>query len=86
MARSAWTLQDAKNRLSAVVDAALAGEPQLITRRGKPVTVVLSVDDYERLQRLERGAAPSFTDLLLAMPQDDQAFERPPLRHRDINL
>jgi prevent-host-death family protein len=30
-----WTLQDAKNRFSAVVEAALAGEPQRVTRRGR---------------------------------------------------
>ncbi|MFM7228337.1 MAG: type II toxin-antitoxin system prevent-host-death family antitoxin, partial [Cyanobacteriota bacterium] len=27
-----WTLQDAKNRFSAVVDAAARGEPQKVTR------------------------------------------------------
>ena len=36
-----WTLQDAKNRFSAVVDAAMAGQPQQVTRRGKPAVVVL---------------------------------------------
>jgi antitoxin Phd len=30
-----WSLQDAKNRFSAVVDAAARGEPQMVTRRGK---------------------------------------------------
>ncbi len=45
------TLQDAKNRFSAVVDAALAGHPQEVTRRGKPAVVVLSADDYHRLVR-----------------------------------
>ncbi|MDE0383840.1 MAG: type II toxin-antitoxin system prevent-host-death family antitoxin [Defluviicoccus sp.] len=34
-----WTLQDAKNRFSAVVNAALAGTPQKVTRRGKPPAV-----------------------------------------------
>ena len=37
-----WTLQDAKNRFSAVVDAAACGGPQKVTRRGKWVSVVLS--------------------------------------------
>ena len=46
-----WQLQDAKNRFSAVVDAALAGEPQQVTRRGKPAVVVLAVSEYERLCR-----------------------------------
>ncbi|MBM5817896.1 MAG: type II toxin-antitoxin system prevent-host-death family antitoxin [Cyanobacteria bacterium K_Offshore_surface_m2_239] len=41
-----WTLQDAKNRFSAVVEAALAGEHQRVTRRGQWVGVVLSAAEY----------------------------------------
>lgn len=36
-----WTLRDAKAHLSEIVDAALAGKPQEIARRGdRPVLVV----------------------------------------------
>jgi prevent-host-death family protein len=79
-----WTLQDAKNRFSAVVDAAARGEPQMVTRRGKWVSVVLSAEEYERLQRLERASAPSLGELLLQMPQDDEPFERLPLTPREF--
>ncbi len=72
-----WPLQDARNKLSAVVSAAVAGEPQRVTRRGKPAAVVLSVEEYERLCHLEKAKAPTFTDLLLAIPQDDEEFESP---------
>jgi antitoxin Phd len=78
-----WTLQDAKNRLSAVVDAAARGEPQKVTRRGKWVSVVLSAEDYQRLQRLDAANAPSLNELLLQMPQDDGSFERIPLTPRE---
>ena len=37
-----WTLQDARDRFAAVVEAALAGQPQQVTRRGKPAVAVLS--------------------------------------------
>ena len=77
-----WTLQDAKNRFSAVVNAALAGTPQLVTRRGKPVTVVLAASDYERLKQLETLHQPSLTELLLALPQDDEPFETADLEAR----
>ena len=33
-------------------------------------------DEYERLRRLERAQAPSFADVLLAMPQDNGEFPR----------
>ncbi len=44
-----WQLQTAKNNLSEVVDIAVRGEPQVITRHGKPVAVVLSIAEYRRL-------------------------------------
>ena len=77
-----WRLQDAKNRFSAVVDAASAGEPQQVTRRGKPVVVVLAVTEYERLCRNQPDhpdPTPNFVDHLLAIPKapDNDAFELP---------
>ena len=71
-----WPLQDAKNKFSALLNAALAGEPQLVTRRGQPAVVVLSVDEYERLRLLDNADAPTLGELLLEIPQDDQGFER----------
>lgn len=71
-----WPLHDAKNRFSAVVDAALAGNPQRVTRRGRPAVVVLAVEEYERLTHGEKARAPTFADLLLAIPQGGGEFER----------
>ena len=71
-----WPLYDAKNRFSAVVNAAVAGEPQRVTRHGKPAVVVISVGEYERLRRQEKSTAPSFAELLLAMPGNGEEPER----------
>lgn len=79
-----WTLQDAKNKFSAVVDAALAGQPQEVTRRGKPAVVVLACEDYARLKKsaqLDRG---SFMDHLLAFPAEDIA--RLQAKPRDVTF
>ena len=81
-----WPLQDAKNRFSAVVDAALAGNPQQVNRRGKPAVVVLAVDEYERLCHMEKAAAPGFADLLLAIPQDGGKFDRLRLPERPMDF
>ena len=81
-----WPLQDAKNRFSALVNAALAGEPQHVTRRGEPAVVVLAVDEYERLLRMERADAPTFAELLLEIPQDDEEFERLSAPARELDL
>ena len=42
--RAQWTLQDAKNKFSELVNAACAGTPQIVTRRGQPTMVILSTD------------------------------------------
>ncbi len=71
-----WPLYDAKNRFSAVVDAAAAGEPQHVTRRGRPAVVVIAAGEYERLRRSEKAKAPSFAELLLSMPDQGKELER----------
>ena len=81
-----WALQDAKNRFSAVVDAAMGGRPQRVTRRGKPAVVVLAADEYERLCHLEKAQAPTFAELLLAIPQGGGEFEPMRLRSRAVDL
>ena len=45
----AWPLQDAKNKLSEVIERAIKNGPQEITRRGKKAAVVLSFQEYLRL-------------------------------------
>ena len=81
-----WSLQDAKNRFSTVVDAALGGEPQRVTRRDKPAVMVVAVEEYERLRHLEKARAPTFADLLLSIPQDGGEFERIRLPSRRVDL
>jgi prevent-host-death family protein len=77
-----WSLQDAKNRFSEVVEAARR-QPQMVTKHGKPAVVVVAADEYERLRKLQHLRAPSFAELLLAMPTDGEAFERLDGRMRD---
>ena len=81
-----WPLQDAKNKFSAVVEAALAGTPQQVTRRGKPAVVVLSTTEYERLRRMEKAAAPGLAELLLEMPQGGEDFERLKVAPRKVEF
>jgi prevent-host-death family protein len=85
MARHSWSVQDAKNRFSAVVEAARR-QPQTVTKHGKPAVVVVDVAEYERLRNLQRAKAPSFAELLLAMPQDGGEFPRLKARPRDLEL
>ncbi len=67
-----WQLQEAKNKLSQVIDDALAGEPQVITRRGEEVVIVLAYSDYQRLT----GTDESLVDF----------FRRSPLVGADVEF
>jgi prevent-host-death family protein len=45
-----WQLQEAKQRFSEVVRRAKTEGPQMVTRHGADVVVVLEVEEYRRLQ------------------------------------
>ncbi|MBL7161940.1 MAG: type II toxin-antitoxin system Phd/YefM family antitoxin [Anaerolineales bacterium] len=48
-----WQIQEAKNKLSEVIDRALEQGPQLITRWGKNTAVIMSYREYEKLRASE---------------------------------
>ncbi|MXZ26639.1 MAG: type II toxin-antitoxin system prevent-host-death family antitoxin, partial [Caldilineaceae bacterium SB0665_bin_21] len=52
-----------------VMDAALTGEPQQVTRRGKPAVVVLTVEEYKRLCQDQPDHTPNFVDHLHDIPR-----------------
>lgn len=78
------TLQDAKNRFSAVVEAALAGRPQEVSRRGKPAVVVISAEEYHRLLEAAQSRRGTFADHLLAFPGGP--VERAQAEPRDVRF
>ena len=91
MRRAQWQLQTAKARLSELVEAALRGEPQRITRRGKDAVMVLSEQAYVALKSSAKKDAPDFVAHLLAMPRERAVRDKPAasqskLALRDIEL
>jgi antitoxin Phd len=82
---ASWSLQDAKNRFSAVVEAAKRA-PQTVTKHGKPAVVVVDASEFARLRRLEMLHAPSFTEHLLAIPKGDWELERLEFEPRDVDF
>jgi prevent-host-death family protein len=72
MLKTNWTLQDAKNKFSQLVNEALTQVPQYVMRRGVDAVVVLSVRDYEKLTSQKQ----SFAYFLLSCPKlaDDEHF------------
>jgi antitoxin Phd len=44
-----WQLQEAKNKLSRVVENAVNDGPQIITKHGVEVAIVISFADYQQM-------------------------------------
>jgi prevent-host-death family protein len=80
---SAWTVADAKARLSEVIERA-QGEPQTITRNGKPSVVVVSIEEWAR-KTTRKG---SLAEFLLNSPLRGAELDLERLRDepRDLGL
>ncbi len=50
-----YSIAQARDRLSQIVHSAEAGETVELTRRGHPVAILLSIEEYNRLQRPARN-------------------------------
>ena len=49
-----YSIAEVRDRLSEIVHQAEAGEEITVTRRGKPVAVMLAQEEYERLVHLRQ--------------------------------
>jgi len=65
-----WQVQEAKTRLSEVIEDSYSKGPQIITRHGVERAVVLSIVDYRALTAHQ----PNLRDYLLGGPKVD-SFE-----------
>lgn len=81
-----WALQDAKAHLSEVVRAAQQDGPQRVTLHGRDAAVVISADEFERLQRSVSGH--DIVAALAAAPLADIEIERLSMKApvRDVEL
>ncbi len=50
-----YSIAEAKNRLPSIIHSVEKGPFVKLTRRGKPVAVLLSIRDYEQLSRKTTG-------------------------------
>lgn len=59
-----WSLQDAKARFSELVRLVKANGPHIVSLRGKPEIVMMTLKDYEALQ----SQRPSLMQLMKSSP------------------
>jgi prevent-host-death family protein len=68
--RAHWQIQEAKQRFSEVIRAVAREGPQIITRHGEEVAVIVDIAEYRRLT----GPAADVRQVLLGPPElDDDA-------------
>ncbi|HVV93674.1 MAG TPA: type II toxin-antitoxin system Phd/YefM family antitoxin [Hyphomicrobiales bacterium] len=78
-----WQVQDAKARLTELIERAHTEGPQTITRHGAERAVVLSVEDFRKLT----AHKPDFKTYLLGGPKvEDFSVERSPDTGRAVEL
>jgi prevent-host-death family protein len=78
-----WRMQVARQMFSALVRRTLDEGPQVVTRRGAAVVVVISAREYARLTH----PAPDFADFLCQAPDLSALdLDRAPDRARVVEL
>jgi prevent-host-death family protein len=81
---STINLKDAKAGFSSLVDRALDGEFVTITRHGKPVAALVSIEAAEIARRAMERKRPGLLAYLRTFPGGD--FERNSSPSRDVEL
>jgi len=80
-----WQIQEAKNKLSEVVDEAIHHGPQVITKRGVEVAVMLSYSEYRKMISLQKKLSTFFRESPLVGVDIDLSRDRTGMRE-DISL
>jgi antitoxin Phd len=79
-----WQLQDAKSQFSEVVQRALEGTPQCVTKHGKDAVIVISYDALVQAVRPKQNLYEFFRSSPLVGA--DLNFERVPGEVREVDL
>ena len=75
-----WQLQEAKNKLSQVVEEALNEGPQIITRRGVEVVVVIAYEQYRKMTAPQQKLSDFFRNSPLVGAELDLSRDESPIR------
>jgi prevent-host-death family protein len=75
-----WSVRDAKTHLGDVVRSAKSEGPQIITVRGREEVVIVSIDEYQRMEAKHTGA--ELVAVLNHSPFREIEIEPPRVRSR----
>lgn len=77
-----WQLQEAKQRFSELIKMVETEGPQVVTRHGEEVAVVVDIGEYRRL----RGGEEDFKAFLRSAPDLDLEISRAAAPARVVDL
>ena len=80
-----WQLQEAKNKFSRVVKDAVDSGPQIITKHGEEVAIVISYESYQKLVASRGRLSDFFRESPLVGVKMDLARDKSAAR-KDIEL
>ena len=49
-----WSVQDAESMFSELLDAVIAEGPQIVTRRGVEIAVLVPIEQWQRMEQMTR--------------------------------
>lgn len=78
-----WQLQEAKNKFSQLIKQAQQGKPQYITVHGKPTAVIVSIEDYQKLNQPQTSLSKA---LMIPLIEQDLDLSRDQDTGRDIDF
>lgn len=79
-----WQLQEAKNKFSEVVRKASEEGPQMVTKHGKDSVVVLSAEDYRKLEQPKTSLFEFFQNSPLSKVEIDLKRDKSPARSVEL--
>ncbi len=65
-----WQIQEAKQRFSEMIRAVTSEGPQIITRHGEDIAIVIDISEFHRMTR----SPVNLTDILLGGPKVDDSI------------
>jgi len=80
-----WQLQEAKNKFSQVVEKAIQSGPQVVTKHGVEVAVVLSYAEYRKMATAQKKLSAFFRESPLVDVDLDLTRDKSEVRD-DIEL
>ena len=74
-----WPVQDGNSRFSELLDSTLAEGPQILTRGGVDIAVLVPIEQWRKMERMTR---PDLKELLLASEARTEDLTPPRRRRR----